>query len=371
MAGIFKAYDVRGKIDTLDDETVYKIGAGFARMLQEEEGRKDVRIIVGYDMRETSPRMAQAISDGVIDMGADVVDIGLVTTPMSYFAAANIEAQGGVMVTASHNPKEYNGMKFTRTGGISLTYEGGIEYIEHFVKNTDLTQLEEMKVQQVGKIEERDIKKAYMQFMIQHTNIEEPLKVVVDAGNGMAGLDVPVLAENVPHLSLVPMYFDLDGTFPNHEANPLRYETLKDLQNRVVEEKADFGAAFDGDADRVVFIDEKGQMISADLITALVAKERLEEMSRDSAEKPKILYDLRSSRIIREIVEEYGGQPIMCRVGHSYIQELMIQHDAIFAGELSGHYYFKEFYNCDNGMFMFIQLLNLCSATEKTLSELM
>lgn len=362
MAGIFKAYDIRGKTDDISDDTAYKIGAGFCRLMQKECGRQDVAIVVGQDMRPTSSRYAQAVIDGVIDQGGTVLDIGLVSTPMFYHACATQEIHGGCMVTASHNPKEYNGFKFCRKGAQGVAYDNGLREVESFVeayKNEPL----EAKAKK-GPVAKKDIKPDYIKLLVSETNMEKPLKIVCDAGNGMAGLTLPMFSENIMHLSVVPLFFELDGTFPNHEANPLKLETIKALQERVVEEEADFGVAFDGDADRAIFIDEKGQHISADLTLALFAQERLGHT------KGAVVYDLLCSRVVEKTIERRGGTPIRSRVGRTYIQQRMVREDAIIGGELSGHFFFPEFFHVDDAMFATIQMINMLTATDQPLSAL-
>jgi phosphomannomutase len=331
---------------------------------QEERDKTHISIAVSIDMRETSPRLSQALIDGIIDFGGNVLDLGLCTTPMNYFAAATLDVDGSVMTTASHNPKEYNGFKFCRKGGVSMNYEDGIHLIEEFCNKKMIERLNKPESQ--GTITAHDIKPAYMKRMCELAEIDESIKIVADAGNGMAGLSLPLFVENFPEITMVPLFFDLDGTFPNHEANPSKHETLEALQRAVIAEGAQFGVAFDGDADRAVFVDEQGEIVPADLLTGVIATYLLEE----TKEKAAILYDLRTSRAVSEMIEEAGGIPVMCRVGHSYIQELMAKHDALFGGELSGHYYFKDFYNCDNALLTLITMLRMTTRSEEPLSRM-
>ena len=359
---MFKAYDIRALNEELTDELCYKIGVAFCKMLQKETDKADVNIVIGYDMRPTSPRIAQAVIDGITDMGGSVTDIGLCSSPMNYFSAATLDVDGAAIITASHNSTKWNGLKFCRRGGVSLTYESGIRFIEEFTEKFEIDNIDVSETK--GKTEKHDIKPEYTKLMCSLTNVEGPLKIVVDAGNGTMGMEVPLFSQNFPELEIIPMYFELDGTFPNHDANPMKSKNLVDLQKRVVEEKAHFGVAFDGDGDRTIFIDEKGNAIPADFITAFIAKFKVEENNNSG----NIFYDLRSSKIVSEVVKISGGNPIMCRVGHSYIQELMTENNAIFAGELSGHYFYREFFNCDNGILTLIQMINFLSAEREPLS---
>ena len=361
MAGMFKAYDIRGLAKDLTDDIAYKIGVGFARWIKDRK-QDAVSIVVGYDMRETSPRLAQALTDGLIDEGLTVVDVGLCSTPMNYFACAQLDAAGSVMITASHNPKEYNGFKFCKEDGQSLTYEECIQHIERFVESNKEKPIEPQGPK--GSVKRHDILPDYIGAVVKFADVGRPLKIVADAGNGMAGIEVPPLIENLPDIEVVPLFFELDGTFPNHEANPVKEETLGQLSKRVVQENADFGIAFDGDSDRCVFVGEQGQVITADLMTALVGQKQIEKHGGGT-----ILYDLRSSRSVKEAIEAAGGDAIMCRVGHSYIQSYMKEYDALFAGELSGHYYFKELYGFDCALLALQHVINIVSSDEEPLSE--
>lgn len=351
---IFKAYDIRGVYpEELNEELAEKIGLAIGAVV---EGKT---IIVGRDMRLAAPQIQEALIKGLTRAGKDVVNIGQVTTPMVTFAVARFGHGGGVQVTASHNPSQYIGFKISRAHAEPVSYETGINEIERRVAEGDLPEAEAP-----GSVAERDILPEYLEHVLGAAGDIHGLKVVVDAGNGMAGYLMPPLFEHLD-AELVPLYFELDGSFPNHEANPLKPENLVDLQKKVVEVGADLGAAFDGDGDRVAFVDERGRAVSGDLVTALIAKEVL-------AKEPgaTILYDLRSSWAVKEEIEAAGGVPIVCRVGHSFIKAKMREHDAAFGGELSSHYYFRDNFYCDSGAFTLLEVLSLRCREGKPFSEL-
>ncbi|MGQ9631823.1 MAG: phosphomannomutase/phosphoglucomutase [bacterium] len=355
MAGVFKAYDIRGIYpNELTLDLCREIGRAIASFIG------GGRIAVGYDMRPSNVDIFRALSDGITDMGADVVSIGLVETPMINFATANYRYDGGVMITASHNPAEYNGFKICREKAMPVSYDTGIDKVESMVLNKSYKAVSSGK----GKIVERDIWDDYVAHVRKFARNLKPIKIVIDAGNGMAGLTVPKVFDGLPP-RVIPLYFELDGTFPNHEANPLKMENIADLQRKVREEGADLGLAFDGDGDRVAFVDERGEYVPCDLITALIAEEILSESPGE-----KVLYDLRSSWVVREVIEEQGGIPLMGRVGHSFIKQKLREEDAIFAGELSGHYYFRENFYTDSGIIAALKVLGLLSRRKKPFSEL-
>jgi len=355
MAGIFKAYDIRGLYpEELDEALAEKIGAAAGAFF---EGKT---VVVGRDMRRSGPALADAITKGLVRAGKDVVDIGAVTSPMVTFAVAKFGYDGGIMVTASHNPAKYNGIKLTAKGAEPVSYDTGIQKIEAMA-----TGEEQMPPADTpGTVSQRDVLPDYLDHVTAHAGEIRRLKLVIDAGNGMAGYLMPSLFERVD-CEVVPLYFELDGTFPHHEANPLKAENIVDLQKRVVEEQAHLRIAFDGDGDRVAFVDEQGQAVSCDLITALIATEMLKD-SPGSA----ILYDLRSSWAVREEIEACGGVPVQTRVGHSFIKRQMRKHDAVFGGELSGHYYFRDNFYCDSGAFALLKVLALVGREGKPFSQL-
>ena len=277
---------------------------------------------------------------------------------MFYFAVAFYKQKGGIMVTASHNPKQYNGFKFCRENASPVSYESGINEIEQFVKENTFD-----KSEKKGKIDKKEIFYDYEKHVLKFAGKIEKLKVVVDSANGMGGLAAPSILKALG-VDVVELYTELDGTFPNHEANPLKEETTKELQELVVKEKADLGIAFDGDADRVGFIDENGKRVGFDIVTALLGEYFLTKKGQ------KVLYDLRSSNIVKEHIESLGGKAIVSRVGHSYIKQIMREKDVVFGGELSGHYYFKDNYFADSGLIAVVVLISLMSKNKKKLSEL-
>jgi phosphomannomutase len=351
---IFKAYDIRGVYpDELNEETAEKIGLALGAII---DGKT---IVVGRDMRESAPDMQDALIRGLTQAGKDVVNIGRVTTPMVTFAVAKYDYDGGVQTTASHNPSEYIGFKISRAHAEPVSYETGINEIERRVTEGDLP-----KAEKQGSVTERDILDDYLDHVMAAAGEIHGLKVVIDAGNGMAGYLLPPLFERLD-AELVPLYFEPDGTFPNHEANPLKAENLKDLQAKVTGENADLGVAFDGDADRVSFVDETGEAIPCDLVIALIAREVL-------ASEPgaTILHDLRSSWAVAEEIQDCGGTSVETKVGHSYIKAAMREHDAAFGGELSGHFYFRENFYCDSGAITLLKVLTLLCREGKPLSEL-
>jgi phosphomannomutase len=361
MAGIFKAYDVRGIVPTqLDENIARQIGLAFQHVLDEEDRANGNTVVVSRDMRSHSPGLAQALIEGLTAAGLDVLDIGLATTPMNYFATGHTKAAGGVQVTASHNPAQYNGFKFSRNGARPVSGDHGIALMEEKVKAVDLPLAE-----RTGTVSTGNIFGEYQSHILSFLRHKDSrrLKVAVDAANGMSTIYRPILEEM--GIDLVPLYFELDGSFPNHEANPLKEDNLRDLMHLVKESGADLGVAFDGDADRAAFIDEKGTPIGSDLMTALIGGELL------SREKGKaVLYDLRSSRAVHEYIEEKGGIPVRERVGHSFMKATLRNRNGIFGGELAGHYYFRDNYYADSSLLAVIEVLNLLRETGKSLSEL-
>lgn len=353
MAGIFKAYDVRGKVPSeLDGEKAYQIGRAFVDFLDVKE------VVVGRDMRLSSDKLFKELAKGIVEQGADVIDVGVCGSSMLYFAAA--KRSSAIMITASHNPKEYNGFKFCRENAVPLSSDTGIGDIEGIVASGKFT-----SSRKKGTITREDILDDYIKYVLKFAKDIKDLKIVVDAGNGMGGLTVPKIAENLG-IKVIPLYFKRDGSFPNHEANPLKPENLIDLQERVKKEKADFGIAFDGDGDRCVFVDDKGEAVSGDLMTAIIGKELLKKNPGST-----IVYDLRSSWVVKEEVEKQGGTAIETRVGHAFIKQFMREKKAIFAGELSGHYYFKEANFVDNADVAFIEVMNFLSAENNSFSSIL
>lgn len=325
---IFKAYDIRGAYpEELDEEAAYKIGAAFALFIKKVSNKENPEIVVGRDNRKSSDSLFEEFKRGITEQGADVVNIGLSTTPMLYFAVANYGYDGGANITASHNPPRYNGFKFVKEGAIPLSGDSGIEEIKETVLSGDF-----VKSEKTGKVTEKNIIDDYA--LSNGVPDAFGFKVVVDTANGVSGLIVPALFKNV---NLVRLFPDLDGDFPNHEPDPLKEENIKFLKERVAEERADLGVAFDGDGDRVFFVDEKGSVIPSDVLLAFVSSLILRDLPGS-----KIIYDVRSSNIIKETVEENGGEAVMSRVGHSFIKKTMRDKDIVFGAEYSGHYYLKQ-----------------------------
>ncbi len=361
MAGIFKAYDVRGIVPTeLDENIARQIGLAFQHVLDEEDRSNGNTVVVSRDMRSHSPGLEKALIEGLTAAGLDVLDIGLATTPMNYFAVGHTKAAGGVQVTASHNPAQYNGLKFSRHGARPVSGDHGIALMEAKVAAGDLPRAERPGTVSDGSIFE-DYRSHILSFL-RHPESRR-LKVAVDAANGMSTIYKPILEEM--GIDLVPLYFELDGSFPNHEANPLKEENLRDLMRLVQESGADLGVEFDGDADRAAFVDERGEPIGSDLMTALIGGELL---AREPGKA--VLYDLRSSRAVHEYIEEKGGIPVRERVGHSFMKATLRNRNGIFGGELAGHYYFRDNYYADSALLAVIEVLNLLRETGKTLSEL-
>lgn len=357
---IFKAYDIRGIYpDTLNEDVARDIGRAFVNYL----GLSGSRVIVARDMRLSGETLEEAFIEGVTGAGADVLDLGMVSTDALYFAVGHLEEPGGAMITASHNPKDHNGFKLCREDAIALSGDEGIYQIRDLLTSGKLPGPAEFS----GSVEKSDITQEYARHclsFIDRDNLNRPLKIVIDAGNGMAGKMVPPIFEGLP-FEYVPMYFELDGSFPNHPPNPIEPENIRELQERVVAEGADFGAAFDGDADRVFIVDEKGQAISGDLVATLVAKNIL--MKEPEA---TIIYNAICSRALPELVWSQGGQAIRSRVGHSIIKPQMRQHDAAFGGEHSGHFYFRDNYFADSGIIAMLTVAELVAAQEGPVSEL-
>ena len=352
--GVFKAYDIRGTYpDQIDRELSRKIGNAIATVLGKE------RLVVGRDMRPEGEGATAALVQGITDAGVDVVDIGVCSTPANYFAIGYYGHPGGVMCTASHNPPGYTGFKVSRENVIPVGGDSGLADIEAAVDAGKYVTAEKK-----GSVTTQDVWDDYARHVLSFAGEIAPFKVVVDAGNGMIGKTGPPVFDKLPG-EFIPMYFELDGTFPNHEANPLKLENLRDLQERVLAEKADLGACFDGDGDRCAFIDEKGAVVTSDMVTALIARDVLAH-EKGAA----VIYDLRSSWATRDAIAELGGKPIRERVGHAFIKQTMREHNAPFGGELSGHYYFRDNYFADSGLIAMIMTLNVMSMEKKPMSAL-
>lgn len=353
MVGIFRAYDIRGRYpDELDEAEARRIGNAFVRLLSAE------RVVVGRDMRLSSGSLARAFAEGVIEAGADVADAGEVSTPLLNYAIIAGGFDGGAMVTASHLPGEMNGLKLARRDAVPLSGDRGLPRLEAMVG-------EEPVARAPGSRRRVDMLDAYIGKVAGFVRNPRPLTIVVDAGNGMAGPEVPRLFERVPAWRLSPLYLEPDGRFPHHHANPLDPDTTRELQSRVVAEGADLGVAFDGDADRCGLIDERGERVREDLVTGLIADYLLGEVPGAT-----ILYDLRSSRAVVEAIERAGGRGVRSRVGHAFIKARMREENALFAGELSGHYYYRDMGFTDNGLVTMVMVANILAASGRPLSEL-
>ena len=361
LSTIIKAYDVRGVVpDQWDEGVARDIGAAFAEFVVQDSGA--TAVVTAHDMRESSVPLSRAFAEGVISRGLDVVEAGLGSTDMLYFAAGSLGVPGA-MFTASHNPAQYNGIKMCRAGAAPIGQDSGLAQIRTWAEQGSVFERDPGRI---GSVTSRDVAveyAAHLRGLVDLTGIR-PLKVVVDAGNGMGGHTVPIVLAGLP-LDVVPMYFELDGSFPNHEANPLDPANLVDLQAGVREHGADIGLAFDGDADRVFIIDERGEAVSPSAITALVAVREL-----GKAPGATIIHNLITSRAVPEIVREHGGEPVRTRVGHSFIKEQMASTDAVFGGEHSAHYYFRDFWRADTGMLAAMHVLAALGEQSRPLSEL-
>ena len=355
---IFKAYDVRGTYpDQIDEAGARAIGAAFAAYLNAG------RVAVGRDMRLSSPALAAAFIEGVVSQGTDVVDYGMIATDMLYFAVARDGHDGGVQITASHNPKQYNGMKMVRREALPLSGEEGISDIREMIATGTVPK----PAARPGKVTSGTILDAYVDHVMSFIDpaIVKPFDVVLDAGSGMGGLVAPRLFERLP-CRTTRLCFEIDGRFPNHEANPLIEENRRDVVEAVVSRKADVGIAWDGDADRCFFIDGSGEFVSGDFITALLAEAFL--LKHPSA---TIIYDLRASHAVRDMVARYGGTSLMNRVGHAFFKQRMRETNAIFGGEVTGHYYFRDNFYADNGFIPALMILELMSKKGQSLHELL
>jgi phosphomannomutase len=359
LSAVIKAYDVRGVVpDQWDEDVARRIGAAFAEFVHGESGA--TAVVTAHDMRESSVPLSRAFAEGVVSRGLDVVEAGLGSTDLLYFAAGSL-GMPGAMFTASHNPARYNGIKMCRAGAAPIGQDSGLAAIRELAEQDSYRPAE-----RVGEVGQRDVLAEYAAYLRSLVDLSgsRPLTVVVDAGNGMGGYTVPVVLADLP-ITVVPMYFELDGSFPNHEANPLDPANLVDLQAAVREHGADAGLAFDGDADRVFVVDERGEPVSPSAITALVA---VRELAKGRG--TTIIHNLITSRAVPEIVREHGGDPVRTRVGHSFIKAEMARTDAVFGGEHSAHYYFRDFWRADTGMLAALHVLAALGEQSRPLSEL-
>ena len=357
---IFKAYDIRGLVDVeITSEFCFATGVALARFLKGE--REPGTVLLGEDMRPSSSIFASAFSAGITSQGLDVIRIGLASTDMLYFASGKLNMPGA-MFTASHNPAEYNGIKLCLSGARPIGRESGLLLIERFVDEGSPLGLGAVGVERTQNLLDEYVN--HLLSLVDRTQMRR-LKVVIDAGNGMAGFTAPAVFQHL-NVEVIQMYFELDGTFPNHEANPIDPKNLKDLSRAVKKHEADIGLAFDGDADRCFLVDEKGELVNPSALTALIA-------DRELAKNPgaSIIYNLISSRCVKEVVEENGGTAIRSRVGHSYIKKLMAETGAVFGGEHSGHFYFKDFWRADSGMLAALHALAALSQSDEKLSNIL
>lgn len=354
---IFKAYDVRGIYPTeLNEEIAYKIGKAFVGII------KPKNVVIGRDMRLSSDSLFNAVAKGITEMGADVIEIGLCSSDMVYFAVGSYKYDAGIMITASHNPKEYNGLKFVKKEAAPISSETGLHEIEKMVAENKF-KISKNK----GKIMEKDIMQDYIKNVLKFVDIKKikPLKVVVDAGNGMAGKIMPEIAKHLP-IKLIPLYFELDGSFPNHIPNPVFEESTADLKKTIRRKKADLGLTFDGDADRIGLIDEKEEYISGSLTTALVAEKMLSKHAG-----ARIIYSSICSWVVPETIKKCKGKPIMSPVGHSFIKQWMRKYDGLFAGESSGHYYYRDNSYADSAFITALIVMEMISEKNMPLSEIL
>ncbi|MFL0579764.1 phosphomannomutase/phosphoglucomutase [Dietzia sp. 179-F 9C3 NHS] len=359
VRAVIKAYDVRGLVgEQIDEEFVREVGASFARLMRSEGAD---RVVIGHDMRDSSPGLSRAFGEGVTGQGLDVVTIGLASTDQLYYASGSLDCPGA-MFTASHNPAAYNGIKLCRAGAKPVGQDSGLGVI-----SDELVEGVPAFDGAAGSVTEQDVLEGYGEHLRGLVDLSgvRPLKVAVDAGNGMGGHTVPAVLGGLP-LEIVPLYFELDGTFPNHEANPLEPANLVDLQELVRSSGADIGLAFDGDADRCFVVDERGEPVAPSAITALVAE-------REIAKEPgaTVIYNLITSRAVPELVEESGGVAVRTRVGHSFIKAQMADTGAVFGGEHSAHYYFRDFWGADSGMLAAMHVLAALGGQDAPLSAVM
>jgi phosphomannomutase len=360
---VFKAYDVRGIYpDELDEDGAYAIGRAYAELFSPE------RVAVGRDMRISAPTMAEAVMSGLADGGAEVLDLGMVGTEMVYFAVGSLGLDGGIVVTASHNPKQYTGMKIVRAGALPVGGESGLMDIrDRALAPGENRENRRQSPVDASKVVRHDIWPSYVDRVLSFVDLAQikPLRVVIDAANGMGGAMLPPVLDRLP-IDAVRCYFEPDGTFPNHEPNPLLPENREFIVRKTLDEKADLGVAFDGDADRCFFVDDTGEFIPGDFATALLAESILE---KDPG--AKIIYDVRASWAVAETIERAGGIPIVSRVGHAFIKHVMREEDAAFGGEVSGHYYFRDFSQADSGVVPFLLMLEQISKKGRKLSEIL
>lgn len=354
---IFRAYDIRGLYpEEINEETAYLIGRAFVKFLK----KKNPKIVVGRDGRLSTPQLFKGLVNGIIDQGGNVIDIGFSITPMLYFTVAHFKFDGGINITASHNPPQYNGFKLVRGKALPISGESGIKAIRSLVLKRNFKNVKK------GKLIKKKFSKEYIRFNLKDHNLRiiKPLRIVIDTANAVPGIIVPEFFKKTK-CKIYHLFAKLDGTFPNHLPSPHEEENLRKIKKQVLNKKADLGIAFDGDGDRVIFVDENGEMIPGDLISALIASLILEENPGE-----KILCDVRSSNIVRDVVRESEGIPVMGRIGHSFIKERMRRENIIFQGEFNGHYYLREHYFSEAPFFVIFKILEEISKNDKPISGL-
>ncbi len=366
-----KTYDVRGLVGSqLTEDVVAAFGAAFV----DELGLAGMQLVIGHDMRDSSPEFAAAFASGAAKRGGNPLLLGLCSTDMTYFASGKLDLPS-VMFTASHNPASYNGMKFSRAGAKGIGLDSGLAAIRDRAQNYFDSTIE--MVAGAGAIEEINLTREYVEYLRELVDLSQTrrLKIVVDAANGMGGFTVPLVLGDAAglaalNLEIVPLYFELDGTFPNHEANPLQVENLRDLQRAVVEHGADLGLAFDGDADRCFAVDEKGGLVSPSALAAIVSIREIERVKALGETGITVLHNLLTSKVVEERIKQAGATPVRTKVGHSLIKEQMAATNAVFGGEHSAHYYFRDFWGADNGMLAALHLISELGAYQGPMSQL-
>ncbi len=367
---IFKAYDVRATYpNPLNEEAAWKVGHATGQFLKrsrqnagdDQKVKRENTMVVGYDMRPSSPELTRALTDGITSTGMNVIDVGMIDTSFIYFAINHLDAVGGIQVTASHNPVQYNGFKISGPRAKPIGAASGLDDIKRIA-----TTLRVGQTGLKGSVEHMDLWGEYRKHVLQFLKLGRPLRVAIDASNGMAGRMVPKVFDNVPNLEIIPLLFEITGSFV-HEPNPLVESNLRMLQDKIRETRPDLGVCFDGDADRCFFVDEKGTTIGCDMVTAILARDFLEQPRNKGA---TIVYDLRSSHVVADEVKAAGGEPRRERVGHAFIKKTMAETKAVFGGELSGHFYFRDNFFADSGAIAFARLLSVLSAQDKPISAL-
>jgi phosphomannomutase len=362
---IFKAYDIRGIYPSdFDEDFAYRIGMAYPDFIKENDKKmgKTLEIVVNRDARSSSEILNKALIEGLTDAGCYVIDAGLSTSPMHYFAINNANADGGIMVTASHNPAKYNGFKLSKREAIPIGSGSGMEEIKSLIFKKNFSE----KAPQKGEVIKKYFLKEYVDYVTRGIDLKgKKMKIAVDCGNGMAGMVVNEIASRYPDLTILPLYFEADCTFPNHEANPLKEETLEELKKLIVKEHADLGVAFDGDGDRVFFLNGDAKVLKSEHSASIYTKDYL---SRHSGSK--MVTGPRESKIYSDTIRENGGEIVVSRVGHAFIKRILKDGGAAFAAEASGHYYFKEFFGVDSGIFMMMQMLRILAESGKTLKEI-